>query len=148
MSFDPLSAAFDLGKTLISTIWPDPVKQAQELRLLEELKQKGSLAELQAHVTLLQGQMAINAKEAEHKSVFVAGWRPFVGWVGGFSLAYVSIIEPLMRFIATMTGYTGDFPIIDTTLNMQILMGMLGIAGMRSYDKKQKTQTDNVNRAK
>lgn len=144
MSFDPLSAAFDLGKGIIDKIWPDPTKRAQEMRLLEELKQKGNLAELQAHVTLLQGQMQINAKEAEHKSVFVAGWRPFVGWVGGLSLAYVSMIEPLMRFIATMIGYDGEFPVIDTTLNMQVLMGMLGIAGMRSFDKVKKTQTDKI----
>ena len=144
MSFDPLSAAFDLGKGIIEKIWPDPTKRAQEVRLLEELKQKGSLAELQAHVSLLQGQMAINTEEAKHKSVFVAGWRPFVGWVGGVSLAYVSIIEPLMRFIATMFGYAGDFPVIDTNLNMQVLMGMLGIAGMRSFDKLKKSQTDSL----
>jgi len=144
MAFDPLSALFDLGKTAIEKIWPDPTKRAHELRLLEELKQKGELAELNAHVQLLQGQMTINMEEAKHKSVFVAGWRPFVGWVGGFSLAYVSILEPLMRFVAAMMGYAGEFPIIDTTLNMQVLMGMLGIAGMRSFDKKQKTQTDNI----
>lgn len=144
MSFDPISAIFDLGKTAIEKIWPDPTKRAQEIRLLEEMKQKGDLAELDAHVKLLMGQMNINMEEAKHKSVFVAGWRPFVGWVGGFSLAYVSILEPLMRFIAIMVGYAGEFPIIDTTLNMQVLMGMLGIAGMRSYDKKQKTQTDDI----
>lgn len=142
MSFDPLSAAFDLGKGIIDKIWPDPTKRAQEVRLLQELKQKGNLAELQAHVSLLQGQMAINTEEAKHKSVFVAGWRPAVGWVGAFSLAYVSIIEPLMRFIAVIVGYEGEFPVIDTTLNMQVLTGMLGIAGLRSYDKKNKTQTD------
>lgn len=144
MSFDPLSAAFDLGKVAIDKIWPDKTKRAQEIRLLEELRQKGDLAELSAHVSLLQGQMQINSKEAEHKSVFVAGWRPFVGWVGGFSLAYVSIVEPLMRFTATMLGYDGDFPVIDTNLNMQVLMGMLGIAGMRSFDKFKKIQTDSI----
>jgi len=144
MSFDPVSALFDLGKGVIEKIWPDPTKRSQEMRLLEELKQKGDLAQLQAHVTLLQGQMSINATEAKHKSVFVAGWRPFVGWVGGFSLAYVSLFEPLMRFIATMVGYEGEFPIIDTSLNMQVLMGMLGIAGMRSFDKLKKTQTDKI----
>ena len=144
MSFDPISALFDLGKTAIEKIWPDPTKRAEELRKLKELKQKGDLAELNAHVQLIQGQMTINMEEAKHKSVFVAGWRPFIGWVGGFSLAYVSILEPLMRFVAAMMGYEGDFPIIDTTLNMQVLLGMLGVAGMRSFDKKQKTQTDNI----
>lgn len=144
MSFDPISALFDVGKSVIERLWPDPAQQAKALFELEELKQAGNLAELQAHVTLLQGQMQINMTEAKHKSVFVAGWRPFVGWVGGFSLAYASILEPLMRFIATMVGYTGEFPVIDTNTTMQVLFGMLGIAGMRSFDKKQKTQTDKI----
>lgn len=144
MSVDPLTAALDLGKTLISTIWPNPADQARENRLLAELAQKGNLAELQAHVSILQGQMAVNAKEAEHKSVFVAGWRPFVGWVGGFSLAYASILDPFMRFIAAMAGYTGDFPVIDTSITMQVLLGMLGIGVMRSHDKKHKVQTDSL----
>lgn len=144
MSFDPLSALFDVGKSVIEKIWPDPVKQAQEIRLLEELRQSGDLAKMQAQVTVLQGQMAINMQEAKHKSIFVAGWRPFVGWVCGLSLGYVSILEPIMRFIAVMVGYTGAFPVIDTTLTLQILGGMLGIAGLRTYDKKQKTQTDNL----
>lgn len=50
-----------------------------------------------------------------------------------------------MRFVAAMVGYDGDFPVIDTNLNMQVLLGMLGIGGMRSYDKKQGTSTNNIN---
>ena len=144
MSFDPLSALLDLGKSAIDKIWPDPIKRAEELRKLKEIEQKGDLAELNAYVSNLSGQLAINAAEAKHKSIFVAGWRPYVGWVGGVSLAYVSIVEPIMRFIATMNGYTGEFPVIDTALTIQVLMGMLGIAGMRSWDKKHKTQTDSL----
>ncbi len=142
MSFDPLTAAFDIGKTLISRIWPDPEAQAAQLFKLEELKQKGDLAQLNAMVVSLQGQLHINAVEASHKSIFVAGWRPFVGWVGGFSLAYAGILEPLMRFIAKVNDYSGTFPAIDTSITLTILMGMLGMGGMRSYDKKNKTQTD------
>lgn len=144
MSINPLDAVFELGKGLIDRVWPDPQQQAIELRKLEELKQKGDLAELNAHVSLIQGQLAINAKEAEHPSVFVAGWRPFVGWVGGLSLAYMGMLEPLMRFIANLCGYTGEFPVLDTTLTMQVLLGMLGIGGMRSYDKRNKSNTDRV----
>ena len=57
MSFDPLTAAFEVGKTLIEKIWPDPVKQAQEVRLLQELYQKGDLAGLQAHTSILLAQI-------------------------------------------------------------------------------------------
>ena len=144
MSLDPLTAAFDIGKSIISRVWPDPSDQAKQLFKLEELKQKGDLAQLNAMVASLQGQLRINAVEAAHKSIFVAGWRPFIGWVGGVSLAYAGIVEPIMRFIATVAGYEGDFPLIETASTITILMGMLGIGGMRSYDKKNKTQTDKL----
>ncbi len=142
MSINPLDAVFQLGSTLLEKVWPDPTKQAEELRKLEELRQRGDLAELNAHVQGIQGQLAINAKEAEHPSIFVAGWRPFVGWVGGFSLAYAGVLEPFLRFGAkVLFDYTGEFPVIDTTMSMQILLGMLGIGAQRSYDKKNKSNT-------
>ncbi len=60
MSFDPLSAAFELGKTAIDKIWPDPIQRAQELRKLEEMRQNGNLAELNAHVQLMLAQIKVN----------------------------------------------------------------------------------------
>lgn len=90
-----------------------------------------------AELGLIQGQLEINRIEAASESVFVAGWRPFCGWVGGIGLAYAAIIEPLLRFGAQVVfGYLGSFPTIDTMLTLQILMGMLGLAGMRSFDKQ------------
>ena len=138
MSFDPLTALFEIGKTAINKIWPDPIRRAEELRKLEEMRQKGQLAELTAEIQLLTGQMEINKEEAKSSSSFVAGWRPFVGWVCGVGLAYVSIVEPVMRFIATMCGYAGSFPGIDTTLTMQVLLGMLGLGVMRTGEKIKK----------
>lgn len=75
MSLDPISALLDAGKMAISRIWPDPVKQAEEQRKLAELAQKGDLAAMSAEVDLLLGQISVNAKEAEHKSIFIAGVR-------------------------------------------------------------------------
>jgi len=144
VDINPLSALFDIGKIAIEKIWPDPAKQAEQLFKLEELKQKGDLAELNAHVQSITGQLEINKVEAAHASIFVAGWRPFVGWCCGFALLYASILEPLMRFIATMFGYTGTFPIIDTNTTMQVLLGMLGLVGARSYEKKNKVQRDSL----
>lgn len=80
-------------------------------------------------------QMAVNTEEAKSTSTFVSGWRPFVGWVCGFALFYVSILNPLMQFVATYYGYTGKFPDIDTNITMQVLFGMLGLGGMRTYEK-------------
>lgn len=145
MSIDPLTAAFDLGKIAIEKIWPDPAKRASELRKLEELRQRGDAAVINAHVKLMVGQMEINSSEAKHKSIFVAGWRPFVGWTCGLALAYVSLIEPFMRFVATVIAdYSGDFPVIDTTITMQVLLGMLGLAAARTREKEKSVNSDSL----
>ena len=138
------TAIFELGKMVISRVWKDPSEQAKELRLLETLRQTGDLAKLDAHVKLMIGQMEINKIEAGSKSIFIAGWRPFVGWSCGFSLVYVSIVEPIARFIMLANDYTGEFPVIDTTLTIQVLLGMLGIAGMRSFDKSKGVETNKL----
>ena len=155
MSFDPLSAIFDVGKTVIEKIWPDPVKQAEEIRKLEELRQTGDLAKLNAHVQIMPGQMRINEKEAEHKSIFVAGWRPFVGWVGGFSLAYQFILYPLMLWVWQIAAIIFVIPegvepppVLDAVELYTVLLGMLGIGAMRSYDKKNGTATHSIEKSK
>jgi len=81
-------------------------------------------------------QIAVNTEEAKSSSLFVSGWRPATGWVCNFALAYAAIIDPLMRFVCTQAGYVGTYPTIDTSITMQVLLGMLGLAGMRSFDKK------------
>jgi len=144
MSLDPISALFDAGMSIIKRVWPDPAEQAVEERKLLELKQKGDLAELSARVKLLGGQLEINKVEASHKSIFVAGWRPGVGWVCALGLLYVSFIEPLMRFIASMNGYTGEFPEIDTSLTMQVLLGMLGLVAARTREKEKGVHKDTL----
>lgn len=94
-------------------------------------------------------QTDINKIEAANSNLFVSGWRPFVGWVCAFALAYVGIVEPFVRFIATVGfHYTGTFPSIDTDITMQVLLGMLGLGGMRSFDKLKGTATKGVGNGK
>ena len=94
---------------------------------------------------ILVGQIDINKIEAAHPSIFVSGWRPFVGWSCGFALCYVSILEPIGRFIAVVGfGYAGEFPQIDTVITMQVLLGLLGIGGMRTFDKLKGVDTKQV----
>jgi len=125
---DPISAILNISSTIINKLFPDPAQAAQAQLALLKLQQDGELA-------AIVGQMDINKVEAGSSSIFVAGWRPFAGWVCGFGLAYVSIIEPIARLLATFFGYTGMFPAIDTTLTMQVLLGMLGMGGLRTLDK-------------
>ena len=151
MIFDPISALFDVGKSAIERIWPDPIKRAEEIRKLEELKQTGDLAQLSAHVQIMTGQMGINAKEAEHKSIFVAGWRPFIGWVGGFALGYQFVFYPMLLwlwqlfavFIHIPEGVNPP-PVLDGAELYTIVLGMLGIGAMRSFDKKNGTATHSI----
>ena len=101
-------------------------------------KAKAELVTMQTKGELdaLLGQLEINKEEAKSSSTFVAGWRPFSGWICGVALAYVAILEPILRFGATVAfGYAGAFPTIDTDLTLQVLLGMLGLAGARSFEK-------------
>lgn len=145
MSFDPLSAAFDLGKVAIEKIWPDPTKRAQEMRLLEELHQKGDLAALEAHVQLMLAQIKVNETASQHKSVFVAGARPFIIWVGGVSLLWSGLLHPILLWVWAFAEMPGEAPpMIDSGAIVGIVSGLLGVAGMRSYDKGNGTQTDSI----
>ena len=88
-------------------------------------------------IKLDMAQIAVNTEEAKSENLFVAGWRPAVGWVGAVSLFYVAIVDPMARFAAyVMFGYTGMFPAIDTTITMQVLFGILGLGAFRTLDKK------------
>jgi hypothetical protein len=79
-------------------------------------------------------QIEVNKQEAASSSLFVAGWRPFVGWVCGASFAYAVILNDFFNWIAAVRGLPA-FPEPDTTLTLEILMGLLGMASLRSYEK-------------
>lgn len=120
----------------------------EELKLGLEAK-KLELEEKTIEASILKGQTDINIEEAKHKSIFVAGWRPFIGWVGGFALVYQFIVYPLLIWLwfilqakgVLLSSFTPP-PVLDTETLMIILTGMLGIAGMRTFDKLKGTQTD------
>lgn len=137
MDLTGLGSLFDFGGKLIDKIFPDPQK-AQEAKIeLFKLQQNGELAQLAADTQLAKGQLDVNIEEAKSSNWLVAGWRPACGWVGATGLAYSAILEPLARFVAAVGfGYAGVFPLLDTTITMQILFGLLGLGAMRSYDKK------------
>lgn len=85
---------------------------------------------------LIELQAEINKVEAQHRSMFVAGWRPFIGWICGIAFAFHYIVMPLLL------AYTNMKPIeFDTNSLFTVLMGMLGLGGLRTYEKlKDKTK--------
>ncbi len=82
----------------------------------------------------------LNKAEAQHRSIFVAGARPFILWVCGVTLAYHYVLQPFIIYLMVVNGYSGELP---PTLELgelwPLISGLLGIAGMRSYDKMKKT---------
>lgn len=116
---------------LVSEVVVDKDK-ARELNVrLQELADK---ADERYHEAMM-GQIEVNKVEAAHSSIFVAGWRPAVGWTGAAGLAYASILRPIADWIARIAGYTGELPQLDTTMLMTVLMGILGIGGFRTIEK-------------
>jgi roadblock/LC7 domain-containing protein len=105
-------------------------------KVIEDKDQKNALAHEIATMAerhaqeLAQGQLEVNKVEAAHKSLFVAGWRPAIGWVCALGLFYNVIL-------ANIIGIWIDLPEIDTTLLVPVMMGMLGLGAMRSYEKVQ-----------
>lgn len=145
MSANLLAGLLGTGKLLIERIWPDPVRRSEEMLKLEALHQKGDLAALDAEVKILQGQAQINLVEAQSKSLFIAGWRPFIGWVGGGALAYQFILHPLLIWVWVLLEMPhAPPPAMDMGPLFPMITAMLGIGAMRSYDKKCGTQTDNL----
>jgi len=131
-----ISGLFSAAQSLIERFFPDPEKKAAAQLELLKMQQNGDLAQLAAETDLAKLQVQVNLEEAKSANWFVAGWRPFIGWTCGFGLAYISIIEPIARFSAQVWfHYAGSFPVIDTTITMQVLLGMLGLAAARTVEK-------------
>lgn len=83
----------------------------------------------------LMGQVEINKIEAASGSLFVAGWRPFIGWVGGAGLAWSFIVGPAVEYGARFWGFTGTLPEFNFEQLIAIVLAMLGVGGMRTIEK-------------
>lgn len=122
MALDPLTAVTDLATTVIGKIWPD--KSAQEQ------------AQLAAAVALVQGQIATNQVEASNPNMFVAGWRPFIGWVCGAALLYTYLGYPISIWACSIWA-PGVVPpkLGNDGMLYELLFGMLGMGGLRTFEK-------------
>lgn len=111
-------------------------KIADDLTTSDKERMAAELDAYKAESERMGGQVEINKIEAASGSLFVSGGRPFVVWVCAFALAYAAVIEPIARFVATVGfAYSGPFPVIDTDLTMQVLLGLLGLGAYRSVEK-------------
>lgn len=135
MALDPISAALDLGTTIIERIWPDKTQQdAAKLELLK-MQANGELARITAQTDEDKAQAAVNQAEASNPSLFVAGWRPAVGWVCAAGLASQFLIGPYATWAAALFGKTAAVPPLDMGTLLTLLLGMLGIGALRTAEK-------------
>lgn len=134
MALDPISAGLDLATALIERLWADPAQRdAAKLELLK-LQQSGDLAQMTAQAGLLQGQLDTNKAEASSGNMFVAGWRPAIGWVCASALAFQYLVRPLAAAALDASHLAVTIPGLDDNL-WQLLMGMLGLGGLRTFEK-------------
>lgn len=99
-----------------------------------KLKEIEDRANERLHAELM-GQIETNKIEAAHSSIFVAGWRPFIGWTGGAGIAWTFLGSPITEFVSRIFGYTGAMPEVDTNALLFLVTSMLGIGAMRTYEK-------------
>lgn len=132
---------FEVAKSIIGRIWPDPAQQAEAQMKLLELQQTGELARLAATTDLAKLQVQTNIEEAKSGNLFIAGWRPFVGWVCGFAFAYAYLLLPFMQFAAftfgtaEMVKQLALLPELDLAGMLPVLFGMLGLGALRTQEK-------------
>jgi hypothetical protein len=104
----------------------------QKARLAHEIS---TMAERHA-LELSKAQLDVNRIEAGHHSLFVSGWRPAVGWVCVLGMAGNFMVIPFANFVLALLEIGVKVPLIDTATMMPVLMGMLGLGAMRTYEKK------------
>ena len=117
-------------------------------KFIEDKDQKNALAHEIATMSqkyaqeIAKGQMAINQVEAAHKSLFVSGWRPAVGWVCVLGMFGNFITIPFSNFVLALLGIDIVIPLVPLETMMPVLMGMLGLGAMRTYEKKNSVHRD------
>ena len=123
-----ISSILPVAGEVIDRVVPDKNAKAKAKRDLEK-------ALVDAEVSGLLGQIEINKIEAASRSAFVAGWRPFIGWTCGSAMAYAYVVQPFLTFILAQTGHLIELPRIELGEMMPVLLGLLGLGGMRSFEK-------------
>jgi len=89
-------------------------------------------------ISLNKAQLEVNKVEAKHSNIFVSGWRPAIGWICGFSIGYHFILEPIIQYILIVNAIQFETPEFDFSQLSTIVMAMLGMSTLRTYEKTKK----------
>lgn len=128
-------ALIPLLGNLLDKFFPNAEDAAAAKLKLMEMAQNGELAALAADKEIALGQIAVNQAEATSQNIFVAGWRPFIGWICGLGLAYNFIGYQMLLWLAASFDPSFKPPPLVSDNLMELTLGMLGLAGFRTYEK-------------
>lgn len=127
MSLAVIDGIASLASNVLDRFFPNKTEQEKQ--------------EITMAMVMIQGQIDTNKVEAANPNMFVAGWRPYVGWVCGTGFAIQFVVAPIAEWGAALAGHPVKFPELDIDTLLTLLGGMLGIGGLRTYEK-----TKGVNR--
>ena len=126
-----LPSILPLVGNVLDRFFPNKEEKERALREVE--------AQLVGHLAQIDlAQIQVNQLEAAHRNIFIAGWRPFIGWSCGLALFYTYLAQPVLTFILVQRGVYVDLPPVDLGAMMPVLLGMLGLGGLRSWEKYQR----------
>lgn len=130
-----IAALIPVLGNMFDRLFPDPQAAAAAKVQVMEMAQRGELAQLNADLQLATGQLEVNKVEAANDSIFVSGWRPFIGWTCGAAFAFKFIVGPSAVVLMAMLGHPITLPEFDFTEMSTVLLGMLGLGGLRTIEK-------------
>lgn len=123
------------GLKILDKVIPDPAAKAAAQQEWLRMEQAERLAVLGAEQAQAQGQIDVNKAEAASGSTFVGGWRPFIGWICGAALLYKFLLAPIGYWFAVMAGHPEWLPPVLDAQIWELVLGMLGLGGLRTYEK-------------
>jgi hypothetical protein len=123
-----INAILPLIGTVLDKVIPDNNAKQKAKQEIEK-----ALIDNAAKINLTQAET--NKIEASHRSVFVSGWRPFLGWCSGFGFAWVFVVSPVAQWMLALQGINLVLPQLQTDVLMELTLAMLGLAGLRTWEK-------------
>jgi hypothetical protein len=128
MSITGIGEIASFATNIVNKFFPDKSQQEKDALALQ-------IQAMTQESEERQGQMKVNEAEAGNASVFVAGWRPFIGWVCGAAFAWTFVLAPMVAYGAALAGKVVQLPALDLSQLSPVLMGMLGLGAMRTIEK-------------
>lgn len=137
-SITPQGFVANVAGKLIDTVasfFPNPEKKAEAAQAIAMAQLQGAFKEEEDQFNLVLEQIKVNQAEASSTNWFVAGWRPYIGWICGTGLGYQFLLLPIGNGLFKAAGYVAPFVVLDTNTLTSCLFGLLGLGTMRTFEK-------------